>query len=613
MTLSEALIKSEIISAPEQPGIYIMLDNKKKIIYIGKAKNIKNRLKQYNIVNNKKTAAMVNSCHYINYTITESESDALILEAQLIKKHKPKFNILLKDDKSFPYIAITLDHEYPQLLKYRKNTKSYKKSFGPFASGKQVNITLDHLYKIFQLRSCNDIFFRNRIKPCLQYYIKRCCAPCTKKITKEDYHDRVLQVQAFLEGKNANLQKKLSDKMEALSKEMRYEEAAIIRDQITALSYIQLKADANSVDVGDLDIIALATNKIEYCIQLFIYRAGQPYGNTPYFLRHTEDKDIATILTSFIMQLYQKTKVPKKILVSHAIKDKDLIIKALHKLYNIKVKIFTARTEYFYKLIKTAINNAKISLNNHITSYHKNKKIFDTIRHLFHLPFPIRRIEIYDNSHIQGSFAVGAMVVADITGFNKKEYRKFSINIKAYNKLGGDDYDMIHQVLLKRIEKIKKEPDKIPQLMIIDGGKGHMNIVNKTLNKYNITIPFVCMSKGLERNAGEEQFHIPNYPSFTLTKNNIIMKYLQNLRDEAHNFANRSHRKKRLLAIQHSNIDFITGIGLKRKKALLNYFGSLKQIKSASIDELQKVKGISYKLANSIKSLNKNNRDSFNT
>ncbi|MCC8467669.1 MAG: excinuclease ABC subunit UvrC [Rickettsia endosymbiont of Eriopis connexa] len=619
------LIKSKLIDAPERCGVYRMFDVNKQVIYVGKAKNLKKRLTNYikSDLDNK-TLRMIANTYFLEYSITNSEVEALLLEAQLIKKFQPKFNILLKDDKSFPFIKLRLDHDFPQLLKYRGKTLNDGKFFGPFASASEVNTTLTELQKIFKLRSCTDNYFNSRTRPCLQYEIKRCYAPCVGKINKEDYRELVTQVKDFLQGRTKELQENLSKKMEELSSQMRFEEAAEIRDRIKALSYVQLKAGVSDI-VKDADIIAIVEKKGHYCVEVFLYRAGQACGNIPYFPTSTENSTKEEVLEYFLLQFYQKQQVPAEIIINHEINDKENVIEAIKKINNItKLNIIIPISGGKAKLVQNAAINALFSLEQYLKKFAKNQEIMLEIKELFGIPEIPERIEIYDNSHIQGKFAVGVMVVAGKTGFDKKEYRVFNLNIchsrengnlekfsldsrfhgndtkGTFNDAVGDDYDMLRQVLTRRLTRLKNEPHKLPSLMIIDGGKGHLRLVKEVMDKFEINIPFVCMSKGIDRNAGLEQFHMTGKEVFTLDKNLPIMKYLQILQDEAHNFAIKNHRLGRSRAIKLSSLDDIEGIGETRKKALLHYFGSYKAVCDTTIDELTKVNGISKSLAEMI-------------
>lgn len=611
------LIRSHLKSVPSLPGVYKMLKADRQVIYVGKAKNLKKRLTNYIKTDlDNKTVLMISLTHYLEYNVTNSEIEALLLEAQLIKKFQPKFNILLKDDKSFPYVKLRLDTDYPQLIKYRGKNLSSGEFFGPFVSSEQVDTTLKELQKIFKLRSCSDNYFNNRKRPCLQYQIGRCSAPCVGKISKEDYSELVCQVKNFLNGKTKELQKTLSQKMEELSIQLRFEEAAEIRDRIKALSYIQLKSTLSSNSIKNADVIAIVEKNNYYCIQLFVYRFGQSYGNIAYFPVHTEESNKAEILTQFINQFYQTAQIPDEIIINHPIVDLELVTKAIRQLSgNSKLSITLPTHGNKVRLLENAEFNAQLSLNQHLKQFAKNQIIFQQIQQLFDLPTLPDRIEVYDNSHIMGTFAVGSMIVANQSGFDKKEYRIFNISIPQ-GDAQGDDYEMLRIVLTRRFTKLKKEyltneqvstcetnssnHSSIPSLMIIDGGKGHLSVVQRIMTEFDLKIPFVCMSKGPNRNAGCEQFHMPDKESFTIDKNLPVMKYLQILRDEAHNFAIKNHRLRRSKAIKVSSLDDISSIGVIRKKALLHYFGSYKAICDATIDELSKVEGISQTLAKNI-------------
>ena len=592
------LIKSKLVDAPECSGVYRMLDINKQVIYVGKAKNLKKRLNNYIKTDlDTKMLRMIANTFFLEYSITNSEVEALLLEAQLIKKFQPKFNILFKDDKSFPFIKLRLDHDFPQLLKYRGKTLDNSKFFGPFASPTKVNTTLTELQKIFKLRSCSDNYFNLRIRPCLQYEIRRCYAPCVGKISKEDYAELVEQVKDFLHGHTKELQVNLSEKMQALSMQMRFEEAVEIRDRIKALSYVQLKAGVSCV-VKDADVIALVEKNGHYCIEVFLYRIGQACGNIPYFPVSTENSTKEEVLEYFLLQFYQRQQVPSEVIINHRIDDKKNIIEVIKKINNIaKLNIVVPTKGRRAKLVQNAEANALFSLEQYLKKFAKNQELMLEIKELFNLPKTPERIEIYDNSHIQGKFAVGVMVVAGKSGFDKKEYRVFNVNVTTNNVASGDDYEMLRQVLARRLTRLKQEPYKLPGLMIIDGGKGHLGVMKEVINKFKMDIPFVCMSKGPDRNAGFEQFHMISREVFTIDKNLPVMKYLQILRDEAHNFAIKNHRLNRSRAIKLSSLDEIKNIGEVRKKALLHYFGSYKAVCEATVNDLAKVKGISKLLA----------------
>ncbi len=598
------LIKSHLIEAPSGPGVYRMLNESGQIIYIGKAKNLKRRLSSYARKDLKgKVQRMIWLTFHLEYSVTSSEAEALLLEAQLIKKHQPKFNILLKDDKSFPYIKLRLDHDYPQIIKYRGKNFTGGKFFGPFASAYQVDVTIAQLQKIFKLRPCSDNYFETRQRPCLQYQIGKCYGPCVGKINKQDYAELTKQVESFLAGKTGELQEELARKMQFFSENMQFEEAAQIRDRIKALSYIQLKSGIVGADLKDADVIAIVKENNHYCIQAFLYRAGSSLGNKAYFPVHTEESDEAEVLSSFLGQFYQTRSPAREIILNHEIEGIEVIAEAIKQLHGYKVNILVPKRGSKIKLLQNAYDNAVLALKQHLKNSTKNYNTLREVKSLFDLVEIPERIEVYDNSHIMGAFAVGGMIVATPFGFDKKEYRLYTIkqSPELEGKLiVGDDYAMLRQVLTRRFIRLEKEPDKTPGLMIIDGGKGHMGVVGQVMQEFNITLPFVCMSKGVERNAGREQFHMPGREVFTLDKGQNVMKYLQILRDEAHNFAIKGHRHKRSKAIKISSLDDIGGIGKKRKSALLNYFGSFQAIMEASMQDLTKVPGINKNIAENI-------------
>ena len=624
--MSKTALKNLLPSIPSLPGVYRMLDETKRAIYIGKAKNLQNRLSQYIGKLSKKNEIMMRLMRDLEYIVTSSEAEALVLEAKMVKALQPKFNILLKDDKAFPYIKLRLDTDFPQLIKYRN--KNYKiddtaslkgksdisaksKFFGPFASVRHIDKTMDELQKIFKLRTCSDTYFSTRNRPCIQYEIKKCYAPCVDKISKEEYKKLTSQVLDFFAG-NSNLQKTLSDEMQHLSDRMQYEEAAEIRDRIKSLSYIQMKSGTAKGKIDDLDVIALAEKNGEFCIQLFMYRQGTPLGNTPYFPAHTEEASKSDVLESFIMQFYQNKTPPSHILISHEIDNKELVLESVSSIHsactnaaasNSRIEISLAKSGIKAELMENAIYNSELELSKHLKTTAKNYAMLKQIAEIIDLEEPPNRIEIYDNSHLQGSNAYGAMVVAGKEGFEKKEYRLYSVGKKSteqYPSFGGDDYEMLREVLRRRLSRIKQEPYRCPDLIIIDGGRGHLSVCKAIMEEFPYNIPFLCMSKGVERNSGREQFHMAGKEVFTLDKKLPVMKYLQILRDEAHNFAITSHRKKRSAEISHSILDDIPDIGPKRKKILLNYFGGGKAVAGASLKELSKIEGISTKTAERI-------------
>jgi len=576
--MSAELIKLSIDNAPNLPGIY-KFKQKDEILYIGKAKNLQNRLKSYiqhDLAHRIKL--MIFFADSVEYTVTNSESDALLLEAVKIKEHKPKFNILLKDDKSFPYIKIS-NAIFPQITKYRGKTSSDEIYFGPFASNGYVTQVIKEIQKIFKLRSCNDNYFSTRKRPCLLYQINRCAAPCTNKITKEAYKKLVNQTIEFLSGKTKLLQRTLEKEMHQYSDNMEYEKAAEIRDRIKAINYIQVQTD-----LKDADTVTIAENAGHFCIQVFFYRAGQNFGNKTYFFSNTIEQTKEEALAHFLSQFYNAFPMPPLIVLN--ITTDQNIEELLFNLYQIRTKIIC-------KKIESTEQNVYFALNEYIEKSLKTNKILEELKEVFALPDIPRRIEIYDNSHIMGSFSTGAMVVSTNGKLDKKEYRLWNINIA--NK--GDDYQMLREVLIRRLSKITDENK--PDLIIIDGGKGHMSVTSKIIKH----IPFVCMAKGESRNSGQETFYMRERKPFTLDNTSNIMLYLQMLRNEVHNFVINSYRKKHIKSFTKSSFDQIDGIGKIRKQRLLAYFGSIQNIKAASIEELTTIPSITKKIAEKIKNI----------
>ncbi len=590
-------IKQIIQNSPDAPGIYQMISGDGSILYIGKAKNIKKRLINY-IGNNLTTRIllMVRQISRIEYVTTGNEAEALLLESRLIKKHQPKYNVLLKDDKSFPYIMLKQDNDFPQVTKYRGkiSDSNYYKFFGPFANVGAVNNSLKFLQKTFKLRNCTDSFFSNRTRPCLQYQIGRCSAPCVGKISKEEYAESVKQATVFLSGESQELQNELAHQMTIASNNMEYEKAAAIRDKIQNLSHIQLGGDNLKEGIVDLDAIAITEKYGLYCVAICFYRGRQFYGNKLYF--PTGDNSSMSEVLSYVIGLFYQNRIcPKEIIVNTEIEDKEILESALYQLHNIHTKIYVPLKAVKKSLIDSALTSAEEGLKIKIKTQDTNLEILNKIAELFGLAEVPKRIEIYDNSHIMGAHAVGAMVVSTPEGFSKKEYRSYNVENKT-----GDDYAILREVMNRRMKKIIAGDGPIPDLMIIDGGKGHLSTAIEVMKKLGVALNIVAMSKGVDRNAGREVFHIDSKEEFTLDKNDSAMKYLQILRDEAHNFAINTHRKKRTKAIYFSSLDEIEGIGNSRKKALLHFFGGIDAIKAASIEDLIKVQGISKSVAEKI-------------
>jgi excinuclease ABC subunit C len=596
-------IKSIVDQSPTKPGIYKMLDQNNNVLYVGKAKNIKNRLKNYLNDNNltNRIRRLMRSTKQIDTIITETEKEALLLEANLIKKIKPQYNILLRDDKSFPYIFINHEQEYPSISKHRGKQKFRGKYFGPFATVGSLNYTLKILQKVFQLRSCEDSYFENRSRPCLMHQIERCSAPCVDSLNKEKYKETVKNAEDFLSGKHSGLQRNLSFKMNEESKNENYEKAASYRDKIKALTQIQSQQNINLYDISDSDVISLSRQGDKSCIQVFIYRSGQNWGNKSYFPKHNIDEPNEAILERFVIDFYTKHRPPKEVLVSHRVENIDLIIESLNSIYRAKTKFSIPHKGKKVELIKYALRNSDISLNRYISDTSSNIKSLEKLKNLIKLNKKIKRIEGYDNSHAFGKNAVGAMVVFGEEGFENKNYRKFNIDNSKITP--GDDYGMMRQVLTRRFSNIgndNKKYSSLPEVILIDGGKGHYETVQELLTKLNLKqIKILSIYKGLNRSNKLDQIIFEKNKNF-LSNNDPVYFLLQRIRDESHRFAIGAHRNKNKKDIENSELELIAGLGNKRRKLLLNHFGSVKDIKGASILDLEKVDGISKSLSEKI-------------
>jgi excinuclease ABC subunit C len=596
------LIKKKISLISKNPGVYRMLGNKNEILYIGKAKNLPNRLKNYISEKNLpiRTERMLSQTKNIEITTTSNESEALLLEANLIKKHKPKFNILLRDDKSFPYIFISKNERWPQLTKHRGKKIRDGHYFGPFASVGSTNWTIKTLQKIFLLRVCDDSIFKYRQRPCILYQIKRCSAPCVKYLDPKSYKKLVDNSVKFLSGKTRNIKKDLSKQMEAASNELDYEKAAVLRDRIKALTQIQSSQNINATNLSEADVIAAYKESGKSCVQVFFFRSKQNWGNQSFFPKHDPDEDLSKILSSFIMQFYENKNVPKLIVLNKEINDQKLIERTLEIRENKSISIKIARKGNELKISTMAEKNAKETLTRKVYETENNRNLFEELSNKFSLKSNINLIEVYDNSHIQGSNSVGALIAFGSEGFIKKRYRKF--NIKSEN-IKNDDYAMLKEVLFRRFSKVVNNTENtlsLPDLVLIDGGKGQYSVARKTINELGLyDIPIIAIAKGKFRNSENETFFFEN-KTFKFSRNNPILFFLQRLRDEAHRFAINAHRDKRIKGMKKSLLDQIGGIGKIRKKALLNYFGSARVIESASLDELKSIDGIELAIAKKI-------------
>jgi excinuclease ABC subunit C len=604
LDFGKELIRKKIPLVSNSAGVYRMLGKKNQVLYVGKAKNLPKRLKDYATGKNLpiRTNRMLALTNNLEIITTSSESEALLLEANLIKKFKPKFNILLKDDKSFPYIFIEKDCDWPQLSKHRGVKNKNGHYFGPFASVGSANWTIKILQKVFLLRVCNDSVFKNRKRACILFQIKRCAAPCVNSISKEEYSKLVEDAVSFLSGKSKIIQKKLSQEMEKNSKIMNYEKAAIIRDRIKALTQIQSSQNISSTNLNNADVISISQEAGKSCIQVFFYRSKQNWGNQSFFPKHDDSHSEEEVLTSFITQFYENKNAPAEILINKKINDMNLIKSALEKKEKKLISIKIAAKGSALKLSQMAERNAKEALTRRIFESETNTKLLDQVAEKFNLNILPRIVEVYDNSHIQGSHSVGALISFGSEGFIKKRYRKF--NIKSINMNKGDDYGMLKEVLERRFSKIiqnKKQNDVvIPDLVIVDGGKGQYSISRKVLDDYGFhDIPIIAIAKGKNRNQGDETF-FHKTSIFKLNKREPLLFFLQRLRDEAHRFAISSHRIKRKKSLSKSLLDEINGVGRTRKRALLNYFGSARAIESASFDDLKNVEGIETLVAKKI-------------
>jgi excinuclease ABC subunit C len=598
-------LKKIVSQQPKSSGIYKMVNDQEKILYVGKAKNIQNRLKSYLNPNNlsNRIKRLMSQVEKIDVVVTETEKEALLLEANLIKKIKPQYNILLRDDKSFPYILINYEHDYPQIKKHRGKQSIKGKYFGPFATISSLDYTLKILQKVFLLRSCEDTIFENRTKPCLLYQIERCSGPCVDyTINKEDYLESVKSAEDFLSGKHSNLQEELSKKMESESNSLNFEKAASYRDKIVALTQIQSQQNINLKDIKNTDVISIARQGNKSCIQVFIYRSGQNWGNRSYFPKHSDEDQTSEILERFIVDFYTKYRPPREVLINHALNDENLIVSSLCSIYDFKTKFNVPIKGKKLDIVKYADRNSQISLKNYIAQKLSDSKNLESLRDTLEITKKIDRIEAYDNSHLFGKNAVGAMIVYTSEGFDKKSYRKFNIDS---NKVKlSDDYGMMRHVLSRRFsnEAIKnsKKYNTLPDIIIIDGGKGHYDIARKILDENGLeSISVLSIFKGEGRRETLDQIIYNNKKGF-IEKDTPSFFFIQRLRDESHRFALGAHKAKRKRDMKSSELEAIDGLGRIKRKLLLNHFGSVPHIKNASPQDLMKVKGIHKGLAQKI-------------
>ena len=602
LELGKKVIKDKIPLISRNPGVYKMISSSGEILYIGKAKNIPNRLKSYVSDTNLpiRTERMLSLTHSLETTTTNNESEALLLEANLIKKHKPRFNILLRDDKSFPYIYIGNRDKWPQLTKLRGKKSKTGHYFGPFSSIGSANWTIKILQKIFLLRVCDDTVFKNRDRPCILYQIKRCSGPCVGHIEEKDYLSSVNDAIDFISGKSRRIQKNLSREMEKASKELDYEKAAIARDRIKALTQIQNSQKINQTNLKEADVVSVYKETGKTCIQIFFFRSKQNWGNQAFFPKHDADDKIEDILSSFLSQFYENKTIPALILTNTRVNETKLLEQTFSSKENKQIVIKLAKAKNEISISKLAEKNAKQALKQKLIQSDTNNNLVETLASKFKLNNNIDLIEVYDNSHIQGTDSIGALICFGNEGFIKKRYRKFNIK---NDKVKNDDYGMMKEVLFRRFSKAIKEKSgslSLPDLIVIDGGKGQYSVSREVLNELGLhDLPILAVAKGKRRNAGEEKIYNEN-KEFILNRNDPLLFFIQRLRDEAHRFAISTHRAKRKKNLSKSLLDQIQGIGKQRKRALLNHFGSARAVESASLEDLKAIEGIEDNIANKI-------------
>ncbi|WP_081774389.1 excinuclease ABC subunit UvrC [Sphingomonas sp. URHD0057] len=599
-----AAIREVLKTLPRNPGVYRMHDARGDVLYVGKARALRNRVTNYTQVTKlpKRLQRMVSQTRSMTIVTTRTEAEALLLEAQLIKRFRPAYNVLLRDDKSFPFIMLREDHAFPRIQKHR-GARRVKKAhyYGPFASAGSVTRTLNALQKLFLLRSCSDSFFENRSRPCLLFQIKRCSAPCVGRISDADYGELVEDAKAFLAGKSTNVQGRLSKQMAIAAERQDYELATVYRDRLRALTYIQGSQTVHAEGLGDADVFALACKAGTVSIQAFFIRGGQNWGHRAFFPAHTNDVPEAEVLSSFLVQFYEDMPPPKRILLDRELPDRELLEEALSERAERKVVIEQPQRGARRRLMEQATRNAEEALDRRMAETTTQGKILRELADLFDLADVPKRIEVYDNSHIMGTNATGAMIVAGPEGFRKNNYRKF--NIKRPETQPGDDFAMMREVLGRRFTRLEKEdPDRAsgewPDLLLIDGGKGQLSAVCEVMEDMGVhDVPVVAVSKGPDRNAGRETFHMPGGRELTLPPNSALLFYLQRLRDEAHRFAIGTHRAKRAKSLTTSTLDEVPGIGPNRKRALLMHFGTARAVKGAALEDLEKAPGISQAMA----------------
>jgi excinuclease ABC subunit C len=597
------VIQGYLKTLDSSPGVYRMLDEQSRVLYVGKARNLRARVSNYArpTGHSGRIATMISHTASMMFLTTKTETEALLLEQNLIKQLKPKYNVLLRDDKSFPNILVSKDHSYPMISKHRGAKKAKGAYYGPFASAGAVNRTLNQLQRAFQLRDCSDSSFDVRTRPCLQHQIKRCSAPCVGKISEEDYAETVRDAERFLAGKSTELQEKLAGQMAKASEEMEFERAAALRDRIKALTQVQTAQGINPRGVSEADVIALHMEGGQACVQVFFIRANQNWGNKDYYPRLAADVDEAEVLEAFMGQFYDSQDPPRQILLSHALANEDLMADALAQKLGKKVELIVPQRGEKAEIMDGAVRNARESLARKMAETQAQSKLLKGVAEAFGLEKVPQRIEVYDNSHIQGAHAVGGMIVAGPEGFVKNAYRKF--NIKGEDLSPGDDFGMMKEVMTRRFKRlIKEDPDREkgdwPDLLLIDGGAGQVSAVREIMELYGVSdIAMVGVAKGVYRDAGKEEFYRTGQRPFALRQNDPVLYFIQRMRDEVHRFAIGTHRAKRSKAIGATPLDDVPGVGASRKRALLAHFGSAKAVGRANLVDLKAVDGISAALA----------------
>ena len=600
-----AVIQDYVKTLDASPGVYRMLDAESRVLYVGKARNLKARVSNYTRPGYSprfsRTSALTTSMMFLT---TRTETEALLLEQNLIKQLKPKYNVLLRDDKSFPNILVSKDHAFPQIKKHRGARKEKGSYFGPFASAGAVNRTLNQLQKAFLLRNCSDAMFESRTRPCLQYQIKRCSAPCTGEISAEDYAASVRDAERFLSGRSTKIQEELAEQMMAASEAMEFERAAALRDRIKALTQVQSAQGINPRGVAEADIIGLHMEGGQACVQVFFIRANQNWGNQDFYPRVDVDNSPAEVMEAFLGQFYSNKEPPRQLILSDDIENADLMQSALSEKTDHQVEILVPQRGEKTELVAGAVRNARESLARRMAESATQAKLLKGLADAFGLEGPPQRIEVYDNSHIQGTNAVGGMIVAGPEGLMKNAYRKF--NIKGDDLTPGDDFGMMKEVLNRRFSRLLKEdPDREkgmwPDLLLIDGGAGQVSAVAEIMEEHGVQdIPMVGVAKGVDRDHGKEEFYRPGEAAFALQRNDPVLYFIQRLRDEAHRFAIGTHRAKRAKAMGVTPLDEIAGVGASRKRALLAHFGSAKAVSRANLSDLKAVEGVSAALAERI-------------